>query len=80
MDYLQYINAVLEHFFRYFSFKPYYKWITFNIASHTIEGTLTEWSFKPYYKWITFNIICVQNNPHGFESVLNLIINGLPSI
>ena len=36
--------------------------------------------FKPYYKWITFNI------PNGlvsqviFGTVLNLIINGLPSI
>ena len=38
------------------------------------------WSFKPYYKWITFNTI-----DHGalFDDefkVLNLIINGLPSI
>ena len=38
-------------------FKPYYKWIIFNIV-----WLLIEWlryilhSFKPYYKWIIFNI------------------------
>ena len=36
-------------------------------------------SFKPYYKWITFNTLKVEV-PAGFEEVLNLIINGLPSI
>ena len=37
-------------------------------------------SFKPYYKWITFNT--TQNNAflQYFDIVLNLIINGLPSI
>ena len=38
------------------SFKPYYKWITFNT---TILKELQETSFcfKPYYKWITFNTL-----------------------
>ena len=37
-------------------------------------------SFKPYYKWITFNTL-VPPEPSGiFLGVLNLIINGLPSI
>ena len=36
--------------------------------------------FKPYYKWITFNINIVKiKRMHNFK-VLNLIINGLPSI
>ena len=38
-------------------------------------------SFKPYYKWITFNIMA--KSVHILEAkarVLNLIINGLPSI
>ena len=60
-------------------FKPYYKWITFNTKNGYIGGWLDPESFKPYYKWITFNTdnrmrYLVQN------AVLNLIINGLPSI
>ena len=36
------------------SFKPYYKWITFNTMYVAEEnGGLA--GFKPYYKWITFN-------------------------
>ena len=35
--------------------------------------------FKPYYKWITFNIIVVFLERTS-RKVLNLIINGLPSI
>ena len=38
-------------------------------------------SFKPYYNWITFNtedikVECLTR----YQSVLNLIITGLPSI
>ena len=37
------------------SFKPYYKWITFNtLILEDIAFSMT-YSFKPYYKWITFN-------------------------
>ena len=36
-------------------------------------------SFKPYYKWITFNTMTCMV-PTLPERVLNLIINGLPSI
>ena len=36
-------------------------------------------SFKPYYKWITFNTMVVESVLQG-PVVLNLIINGLPSI
>ena len=35
--------------------------------------------FKPYYKWITFNTI-IYLSFHICMDVLNLIINGLPSI
>ena len=42
---------------------------------------LNHQSFKPYYKWITFN---TQQKIYKLStkttSVLNLIINGLPSI
>ena len=37
-------------------------------------------SFKPYYKWNTFNTsVIIAPNPYG-NIVLNLIINGIPSI
>ena len=39
------------------------------------------WSFKPYYKWNTFNTelnIFIQDI--NLKYVLNLIINGIPSI
>ena len=39
------------------------------------------YSFKPYYKWITFNTLCIFIRTLAIEYVvLNLIINGLPSI
>jgi len=37
-------------------------------------------SFKPYYKWITFNITEGFSFNMNVNGVLNLIINGLPSI
>ena len=37
--------------------------------------------FKPYYKWITFNILTTNSAANTVaDAVLNLIINGLPSI
>ena len=61
------------------SFKPYYKWITFNTMKRKNENRFEGISFKPYYKWITFNTLigCFTNDS---IIVLNLIINGLPSI
>ena len=63
------------------SFKPCYKWITFNTYKKIIELSI-DGSFKPCYKWITFNtlaesivwVITLE------ATVLNLVINGLPSI
>ena len=37
-------------------------------------------SFKPYYKWITFNTVTPRTEHEIQNGVLNLIINGLPSI
>ena len=37
-------------------------------------------SFKPYYKWITFNTYDLVWDISITVDVLNLIINGLPSI
>ena len=38
-------------------------------------------TFKPYYKWITFNTKDLLNDFISvFPKLLNLIINGLPSI
>ena len=62
------------------SFKPYYKWITFN-TDRLVKITGTDKpSFKPYYKWITFNTHHRVFSIKCTSIVLNLIINGLPSI
>jgi len=37
-------------------------------------------SFKPCYKWITFNTLHLAGFPAAVTAVLNLVINGLPSI
>ena len=55
MEYLQYIRTHLYKTYT-LSFKPYYKWNTFNTMS--AMKTLMDFhkeSFKPYYKWNTFN-------------------------
>ena len=61
-------------------FKPYYKWITFNTQWQIIQSLYSQ-SFKPYYKWITFNTNwLIKLFIYIIRVVLNLIINGLPSI
>ena len=51
-------------------------------SKHCIFNTLLKHSrgFKPYYKWITFNTAKKDGNKFDKLKVLNLIINGLPSI
>ena len=49
------------------------------------KGLKTMWfsnlnSFKPYYKWNTFNTSAVKGLKTLGSLVLNLIINGIPSI
>ena len=55
MDYLQYIQEIAQEKADNKSFKPYYKWITFNtkMMENEVMGLVD--GFKPYYKWITFN-------------------------
>ena len=43
------------------SFKPYYKWNTFNTEAEELAGDLKIYCFKPYYKWNTFNTIVTIN-------------------
>ena len=81
MDYLQYRKIIVLKDTVLPSFKPYYKWITFNTKE--MWGFFCNFykSFKPYYKWITFNTEAVKNVEFDkIDEVLNLIINGLPSI
>ena len=61
-------------------FKPYYKWITFNTCIWRWNRRPKWYSFKPYYKWITFNTQQKNYKVNIRIIVLNLIINGLPSI
>ena len=42
------------------SFKPYYKWNTFNTIGEVNETYILKGSFKPYYKWNTFNTIEIK--------------------
>ena len=52
IDYIQ--NSKSENL----SFKPCYKWMTFNTAYEKGEDLDTcDPSFKPCYKWMTFNTI-----------------------
>ena len=37
------------------SFKPYYKWNTFNTIRKLVISITSISCFKPYYKWNTFN-------------------------
>ena len=62
-----------------YCFKPYYKWNTFNTID-TGECKLFFKHFKPYYKWNTFNTNGNTKNSLKKNIVLNLIINGIPSI
>ena len=39
------------------SFKPYYKWNTFNTKKMAKLYVMNTTSFKPYYKWNTFNTL-----------------------
>ena len=61
-------------------FKPCYKWITFNTQIKLFYLFGTHDCFKPCYKWITFNTKEKMNQYIRKCGVLNLVINGLPSI
>ena len=61
-------------------FKPYYKWNTFNTQDEFFHHQALVYSFKPYYKWNTFNTRRGAQYMSNTYNVLNLIINGIPSI
>ena len=61
-------------------FKPCYKWTTFNTLAAVAVGAGCYYSFKPCYKWTTFNTIANLACASSVAKVLNLVINGLPSI
>ena len=64
----------------YYSFKPYYKWITFNMVNWYFES----WKIGKVLNLIINglpSILLTEKNMHKKKTlVLNLIINGLPSI
>ena len=82
MDYLQYLKTAYKREVEYQrSFKPCYKWITFNIS----DG----YDIVPYETGEVLNLV-INGLPSIFSYsrfsivsssiVLNLVINGLPSI
>ena len=62
------------------SFKPCYKWNTFNTKTQTSRQTWLKLSFKPCYKWNTFNTLIGYMILKWVKIVLNLVISGIPSI
>ena len=81
MEYLQYLQEIgFSWKLLTRSFKPCYKWNTFNTEKRYSYTKSKLESFKPCYKWNTFN---TRNDFPASEStikVLNLVINGIPSI
>ena len=61
------------------SFKPCYKWNTFNTNIVAIDAQMLS-SFKPCYKWNTFNTKNRRSDIQDKIQVLNLVISGIPSI
>ena len=80
MEYLQYIKNLQGKWNISSCFKPYYKWNTFNTVAQEVVQGLDRECFKPYYKWNTFNTWCKWKLQKETQRVLNLIINGIPSI
>ena len=62
MEYLQYRASELVTFGKEYSFKPYYKWNTFNTNNQNLCHK-RKLSFKPYYKWNTFNTYKSDDSP-----------------
>ena len=80
MDYLQYDDGEYYHTDCLWCFKPYYKWITFNIEGAKFQiGLEIEVVLNLIINGLPsiLTISCVIDFKH---EVLNLIINGLPSI
>ena len=55
MEYLQYSLTAEEANHHLASFKPCYKWNTFNTKKGGFFKTTLGGGFKPCYKWNTFN-------------------------
>ena len=81
MEYLQYLTeqARIGTILR-LRFKPCYKWNTFNTESKERQGSCNSSCFKPCYKWNTFNTGQDKEKLVKKLKVLNLVINGIPSI
>ena len=55
---------------RKWSFKPYYKWNTFNTFDIALHKKMQIHRFKPYYKWNTFNTVsggCIRHLGMSFK-------------
>ena len=72
MDDLQYLEVAIQNGFISLSFKPCYKWMTFNTqAIKNVIDSLNIDGFKPCYKWMTFNTYscrwCLSIYQYGFK-------------
>ena len=81
MDYLQYVNTLHFYISLLLSFKPYYKWITFNTLQDVINLLPQLEVLNLIINGLPSILDADASNPGVPEiEVLNLIINGLPSI
>ena len=60
MEYLQYYNRKNSNGYTVISFKPCYKWNTFNTPNELLGESFKPYCFKPCYKWNTFNTIRIE--------------------
>ena len=79
MEYLQYIGLIKGEWFKWLSFKPCYKWNTFNTNQKVEEFTLQILVLNLVINGIPS--ILMKHFIVAIEDyVLNLVINGIPSI
>ena len=81
MDYLQYCTLPFVSTFENLVLNLIINGLP-SIQYHMNKLYLLLERFKPYYKWITFNTESIVDKSKfwSIKEVLNLIINGLPSI
>ena len=82
MEYLQYYAYRHGLMFPYYSFKPCYKWNTFNTAESFSEDKIKEEVLNLVINGIPSIPKAKAAHIHSekCKEVLNLVINGIPSI
>ena len=80
MEYLQYLSIHNQLLYKFYRFKPCYKWNTFNTLSIPILGINIILVLNLVINGIPSIQKIVLKKLHIIVLVLNLVINGIPSI